>query len=168
MVPGWHARSRTLAVQTAADGTYRLEGVAFSGTATVSAFREGLMGAQATIQVEAGKAQEGVDLELRAGKMLGGVLLDAAGKPVADAIVWAHQAWHPKDMAWASEPLSRSRAYWGNLALTDEGGRFLLGLSTKAETCHLRVHSEAHGQDFFLYLAVTEEEVRLRMKERAA
>src|SRR5262249_8140104 len=105
MKPGWFAGSRTLAAQTAADGTFRVEGGAFTGMATVSAFREGLMGARTTIQVEAGKAVEGVDIEVRAGKMLRGVLLDAAGKPVADAIVSAHQAWHPKDLAWASVPL---------------------------------------------------------------
>jgi RNA polymerase sigma-70 factor (ECF subfamily) len=159
------AWSRTFAAQTAQDGTYRLEGLAFSGTATVSAFREGLAGTLREIQIAAGEILEGVDLELRAGKMLRGVLLDAGGNPVTDAIVWVYEAWHSSDMAW---PPSRSRANWGNLALTGERGRFLLGLSEKAETCHLRANSESIGQDFFLRVAVTAEEVRLQMKERAA
>jgi RNA polymerase sigma-70 factor (ECF subfamily) len=148
--------SRSLSTTADESGDYRFDEVPLSGKAILSAFQEGFTGDGEEVEVEAGKPLEGENLRLSPGKTLRGIVSGSDGRTVPDAIVTVTQAWNPQERVWDF-----------GMTATDEDGSFGVGLSAKAEFCHLRVNSESLGQDFFFDVPVTGEEVHLRMKEGA-
>ena len=155
----WFRRSRSLFTATDAGGAFRFDGIPFSGNATVCALKEGFSGAEQTIEVAAGSTTEGVELKLPPGKTLRGVLLAEDGVPVTDAVVTVYYAWNPAGLV--------SEMTGAGAGATDAAGRFEVGMDEKAEMCDLRVNSDSLGQDFFLEIPLTDEEVLLEMKARA-
>jgi RNA polymerase sigma factor (sigma-70 family) len=152
--PDWWSLSHWRSTVAGAGGEFRFEGIQPPGEISLAAFHEGREGGMRRLRLEAGKPPEDVEVKLPEGKTLRGTVVGQDDRPVTDAIVSVYQAWHPKEMI-----------YRGGMGATDAGGRFRIGMPTKAELCTLRVSSDSRGQDFFVGLAVTGEEILLKMKE---
>ncbi|MBN1417192.1 MAG: sigma-70 family RNA polymerase sigma factor [Planctomycetes bacterium] len=152
----WFRRSHVIFAEADDRGAFLFEEVPFSGEATVSAFAQGFACDTTDVQIDAGKPREGVVLKLSEGKTLRGILTGTDGRPAADAIISIYHAWSAEDMAWGS-----------GVGTTDARGSFAIGIPIRAEFCTLRVNSDTYGQDFFLRVPVSDQEVHLRMKERA-
>lgn len=150
------ARSRV--ATSGEDGSYRIEGIPWTGPATATVFADGLAGSAKHVKLEAGARVEGTDFSLTPGQEILGRLVTAEGQPVTDALVSVYYAWHPKDMVWGA-----------SLGRTDEEGRFALTLVAEAERLSLRANSRAFGQDFFLDLAIPDpgDELELRLHDTA-
>jgi RNA polymerase sigma factor (sigma-70 family) len=151
----WFRRSARLATRADASGRYSFDDVPAPGEATISAFSEGFSAGRRGVQLESGASIE-MDVKLEEGRTLRGIVLGRDGRPVTDAIVSIHYAWHPQDMVFDA-----------GIGTTEGDGRFRIGLGRKAETCSIRVNSESQGQDFFFDVPVGPEEVRLQLHERA-
>jgi protocatechuate 3,4-dioxygenase beta subunit len=84
----WDYQRRSAPVQTvAADGAFRAEGV-FPGTYTLRAESDGTADSEATVvEVKEGEVKEGVEVVLPEEKVIRGKVRDAAGAPVAGALI---------------------------------------------------------------------------------
>jgi RNA polymerase sigma-70 factor (ECF subfamily) len=152
----YYRRSRFLEAESDGEGRFVFERVAETGTATLSAFKEGYSGALAAVKIEAESRSE-ADLVLAEGRTLTGRVTAADGSPVADAVVSVCQAWS-----------QASHVFRGaGLAPTGADGRFRLGLGAGTAACHLRVNSDSQDQDFFIDVQVEDEGVELTLKEFA-
>lgn len=163
-LPG--AESMTVATSSAADGSYRIEGIARTGTYWVNAAKPGYVnGARGAlpdspVEIVPGTNAVGIDFTLTKGITVRGRVHAANGRVVPNAFV----------QGLAISGLNSFTTFIKNGARTDEKGEFRLGFEDeyRGSVVALRVQTEAHGSSTFPAVPIDEEEmIELRLAEGA-
>jgi len=141
-----------------AAGNYTVDGIRFSGTAVVKAYKRGYHSDHALPPLHAGEALSGVDLTVSPGKLLVGRVVAPDGSPLTDAVV---------ECTWMWEDPQKRRGSSAGLTYTDEHGGFWLGYMERMNFCNLFVESPAQGRSSFLSVPIGDEPVELVMQPAA-
>lgn len=141
------------AVETAADGTWKLEGVAAGSTRFVARHEDFAPGTSAIITLDGVTTKAGVTIALQAAALVAGRVVDAAGAPAPGAVVRVAV----RSEGWTDDTRQ---------AIAGGDGRFeLKGLTRKevdlaavaekasSETVHLDLSAKAEQRDVELRLA---------------
>ncbi|MCC6796195.1 MAG: carboxypeptidase regulatory-like domain-containing protein [Candidatus Hydrogenedentes bacterium] len=150
-------RSRVTETVTTADGSYAINGFAHKDEIELSIQAKGFADNRRSARLDSGYEKTVRDVVLTPGLKLQGRVTAPDGSPVNDAIIDVDYAWMAKghrQLPWA-------------YTLTDDDGRFLLGIDRETDWISLHVISERNGLYFFIKQEA-KGEMLLKMEERAS
>lgn len=152
----FYTAERTNSTQTGEDGrfTFKLVPALEKEQVLLVAAGEDSVSRTKYLDLSSVESRENVELTLEPGRRVRGKVLGTEGQPVSQAVVSVYHAYNKEE-----------QVFQRHLAITDEGGEFLLTAGQESTHLTLRVNSEKHGQRFFIDLALSEEPLVLRYPE---